>query len=177
MVSMIKKIWNTAATVVLSVLMVLVVLLVGLRLVGLRGFTVLSGSMEPEYPTGSVIYVKDADPSKLKTGDVITFRIGGGTVVTHRIVEVLEENGSIRYRTKGDANEIADGSLVNTQNIIGTPVFSVPYLGYALTYIQSPPGLYVGIAVGAWLLLFIFLPSLIFEKGDKEQTISKEEDK
>lgn len=176
MFPILKKIWSAAATVVLAVLMVFVVLLVRLRLFGLQGFTVLSGSMEPAYQTGSVIYVKAIDVNELEVGDVITFRISGGTVVTHRIEEVLEENGARRYRTKGDANEIADGTPVSAGNVIGTPVFSVPYLGYALTYIQSPPGLYVGIAVGAWLLLFILLPSLIFVKGEKQKVISKEED-
>ena len=171
----IQKIWNVVSTLLLVVIAAAVLLLAGFRLVGLKGFMVLSGSMEPTYHTGSVIYVKSADADALEVGQPITFYLSGKTVATHRIVEVVEEDGSVRYRTKGDANDSADGSLVDPEDIIGTPLFSIPYLGYALSYIQSPPGMYVAIAAGAWILLIIFLPSLVFEKGNN--TKSKEEHK
>lgn len=173
----IQKIWNVVSTVLVAVIAVVVLLLVGFRLFGLKGYMVLSGSMEPAYQTGSVIYVKSADAKALQEGEVITFYAIGSTVATHRIVEVVEEDGVRRYRTKGDANDIADGSLVDPQDIIGTPLFSIPYLGYALSYIQSPSGMYVAIAAGAWILLLIFLPSLIFEKGNDKKSKSKEEHK
>lgn len=171
----VKKIWNIVSTVLLAIIAGAVLVLVGFRLIGLKGFVVLSGSMEPTYHTGSVIYVKSADADALEAGQPITFYLTGKTVATHRIVEVVEENGARRYRTKGDANELADGSLVDPEDIIGTPLFSIPYLGYALTYIQSPPGLYVAIAAGAWIMLLILLPSLIFEKGNNKKSKSKEE--
>lgn len=171
----IQKIWNTASTVLVVIIAAVVLLLLSFRLVGLKGFVVLSGSMEPEYHTGSVIYVRSADADAMEVGDVITFYATGKTVATHRIIEVVEEDGHRCYRTKGDANEIADGSRVDPKDIIGTPVFSIPYLGYALSYIQSPPGIYVAIAAGAWVLLIIFLPSLLFDKGNDNETKSKEE--
>lgn len=171
----IQKIWNTASTILLVIIAVAVLLLVGCRLLGLKAFVVLSGSMEPAYHTGSVIYVKSTDANALENGEVITFYVTDKVVATHRIVEVVKENGSVQYRTKGDANDVADGSLVSPKDVIGTPVFSVPYLGYALSYIQSPPGIYVALAAGAWMVLFIFLPSLIFEKGNDKKSKSKEE--
>lgn len=171
----IQIIWNTVSTVLVAIIVIAALLLVGSRLVGLKSFVVLSGSMEPVYHTGSVIYVKSADADALKPGEVITFYLSGKTVATHRIVEVVEEDGTVRYRTKGDANDVVDGSLVAPENIIGTPVFSIPYLGYALSYIQSPPGIYVAIAAGALLCLIVFLPSLLFEKGNDKKSKSKEE--
>ena len=173
----VQKIWNMVSTALVVIIGAAMLLLVGFRLVGLKGFVVLSGSMEPTYHTGSVIYVKSADADALEVGQPITFYLSGKTVATHRIVEVVEEDGSVRYRTKGDANDVADGSLVDPEDIIGTPIFSIPYLGYALSYIQSPPGIYVAIAAGAWIMLLIFLPSLVFEKGNKNKTKSKEEHK
>lgn len=173
----ILKIWNTVTTVLVSVVAVAVLLLVALRLFGLKGYVVLSGSMEPTYKTGSVIYVKPADADALEEGQVITYRLTGTTIATHRIVEVVQEDGQRLYRTKGDANEHADGSLVSPDVIIGTPVFSVPYMGFALSYIQSAQGRYVAFAAGAFLLLLIFLPSLLFDKGDsKKKSINKEEE-
>ena len=89
--------------------------------------------------------------------------ISQDTVVTHRIIEVLvdeEDPNTIRYFTQGDANTVADGSSVHYKNIIGKPVFSIPYLGYVSNYIQNPPGTYIAIAVGAILILLVFLPDI-----------------
>lgn len=167
----ISKLWNAATTLLVTTVVVLAVLLAGVRVLGLQVFTVLSGSMEPAYPTGSLIYVKDADCRTLETGDVITFRLDGDTVATHRIVAVIPDDtdpSAIRFRTKGDANDAEDGSLVPYENVIGTPVFTIPFLGYVANYIQRPPGLYLAVSAGAVLLLLLLLPDL-FTGGEKEK--------
>ena len=169
----IKKIWNAFTTVLVTLVVIGAVLLVGVRLVGFDVYTVLSGSMEPTYHTGSVIYVKDVDYTELEAGDVITFMLDEDTVATHRIVEVVpdEEDASVlRYRTKGDANAAEDGGLVHYKNVIGSPVFSIPYLGFVANYIQTPPGTYVAISGGALLLLLVFLPDLFKKEEPKEKT-------
>jgi len=136
---------------------------------------VLSGSMEPVYHTGSVIYVKEVDHRELGEGDVITFLLNEDTVATHRIVGVvLDENDPsvIRYRTKGDANDTEDGGLVHYKNVIGSPVFTIPYLGYLANYIQSPPGSYVALSAGAFILLLVFLPE-VFRKNPEKKPAGK----
>lgn len=175
----VKKVWDSVTTVLVILVVLLAVALVGVRLVGLQVYTVLSGSMEPTYRTGSVIYVKSVDYTTLQEGDPITFMMDEETIATHRIVEVipdLEEDGTIRFRTKGDANEVPDGNPVHYRNVIGKPVFSIPYLGYVAAYIQNPPGTYVAIAAGAALLLLAFIPDLFDdkEKPKKEKTTSSE---
>ena len=167
----VKKIWNWLTTILVVLVVILAILLVGARLVGLQVFTVLSGSMEPTYHVGSLVYVKKVDPFQLKSGDVITFMLDEDTVATHRVADVIpdEEDASvIRFRTKGDANEAEDGSLVHYRNVIGTPVFTIPKLGYLANYIQNPPGTYVAISAGAILLLLVFIPDL-FSDDKKEQ--------
>ena len=172
-----KKIWDIITTVLVGIVVLLAVLLVGARVIGLQVFTVLSGSMEPAYHTGSLIYVKEEDAFELETGDVITFMLNEDTVATHRIVEVVPDetdSSVIRFRTKGDANNVEDGSLVHYKNVIGTPVFTIPYLGYVASYIQSPPGMYVAIAVGAFILMLSFIPDLFGteeEEKDKDSAI------
>ncbi len=139
---------------------------------GLQVFTVLSGSMEPTYHTGSVIYVKEVDYREITEGQVITFLLDEKTVATHRVVEVVpdEETPSVlRYRTKGDANEAIDGGLVHYKNVLGTPVFTIPYLGYLASFIQNPPGSYVAISLGALLLMLVFLPDLLFSEPATEE--------
>lgn len=173
-----KKIWNTITTILVILVVVLALLLVGARLIGLQVFTVLSGSMEPTYHTGSLIYVKEVDPFELEDGDVITFMLDEDTVATHRIVDVVpdeQDSTVVRFQTKGDANDAVDGSLVHYKNVIGSPVFTIPKLGYVANYIQNPPGTYIAISAGAILLLLVFLPDLFAddkkeEKKDKEPT-------
>ena len=161
------KIANGLASAAVAVVVILAVLLVGVRLIGLQVFTVLSGSMEPTYHVGALIYVKKVDPMELEAGDVITFMLDEDTVATHRIVDVVpdeEDPSVIRFRTKGDANDNVDGGLVHYKNVLGTPVFTIPMLGYLASYIQNPPGTYVAISAGAVLLLLVFLPDLFTQE-------------
>ena len=167
-----KRIWNIFTTVLVALVVVAAILLAGVRLFGLQVFSVLSGSMEPTYHTGSLIYVKKVDPFTVEPGQVLTFMLDESTVATHRVVAVVpdeDDPSTIRFRTKGDANEAEDGSLVHYKNVIGTPIFSIPYLGYVADYIQHPPGMYIAISGGAVLLLLVFLPDVFASDKDEEK--------
>ena len=167
----VKKLLQLLSTILVALVVLLAVALVGVRLAGIRTFTVLSGSMEPTYHVGSLIYVKKVDPAAIRPGQVITFMLDENTVATHRVVEVVpdeDDPSTLRFRTKGDANDAEDGSLVHYKNVIGTPVFTIPKLGYVANYIQHPPGLYVAISAGAVLLL-TFLLDLLSGGSDKGQ--------
>ena len=175
----VKKVWDAVTTVLVALVVVLAVLLVGVRVVGMQVFTVLSGSMEPTYHTGSLIYVKEVDPFHLEADDVITFMLDENTVATHRIVEVVpdeEDPTVVRFRTKGDANDAVDGGLVHYKNVIGSPVFTIPKLGYVANYIQNPPGTYIAIAGGAFLLMLVFLPDLFDDGNDKPKKKKKKDE-
>lgn len=169
----IKRIWETFTSILVVLVVLLAIALIGVRVVGLRPFVVLSGSMEPTYHVGSLVYVKAVDYKDLQVGDPITYMISEDTVVTHRIIEVLvdeEDPDTIRYFTQGDANTAADGSSVHYKNIIGKPVFSIPYLGYVSNYIQKPPGSYVAVSAGAILVLLVFLPDVFApDEGKKKK--------
>ena len=175
-----KKAWNIVSTVLVALIVILALLLAGARLMGMQVFTVLSGSMEPTYHTGSLIYVKKIDTADIQPGTVITFMLDEDTVATHRVVAVVpdeEDPSVVRFRTKGDANDAEDGSLVHYKNVIGTPIFTIPGLGYVANYIQHPPGTYVSVSVGAVLLLLVFLPDVLApEKGKKAGKRTASED-
>lgn len=173
-----QKAFELFSKLVVVLLVVLVVMLVGVRLFGLHVFTVLSGSMEPEYPTGSLIYVKPARTSDLQTGDVITYLVSDDTVVTHRISGLVcdeSDPGVVRFRTKGDANNAEDMMLVHPNNVIGTPVFCIPYAGYVANFIQEPPGTYICIAIVSVLLMLMFLPELFIRQETEARTPGTEE--
>ena len=172
-----KKVWNVVSTVLVVLVVLLAVALVGVRLVGIKTYAVVSGSMEPTYPTGSLLYVKSVDANELQVGDAITFMVDEDTVATHRIIEILpdeEDSSVLRFRTKGDANDTPDGTPVHYKNIIGKPVFSIPYLGYVAHFVQNPPGLYLTIGAAAILVVLVFLPDL-FKDDKKKQDASKNE--
>lgn len=169
----VKKIWNAITSLLVILVVIGAMLLGGVRILGYQVFTVLSGSMEPVYHTGSLIYVKDVDYRDLGEGDVITFMLNEDTVATHRIVGVVpdeEDPSVVRYRTKGDANDAEDGALVHYKNVIGSPVFTIPYLGYVANYIQNPPGTYIAISGGAVLMILVFLPDLLGSDEEEKKT-------
>lgn len=167
-----KKIWNIIATVIVVIVVILAVALAGVRLFGIKPYAVLSGSMEPTYHVGALIYVKNIDPEDLKIGDPITFVLSDDTVATHRIIAInTDENNAevLLFDTKGDANPLPDGEPVHENNIIGKPIFSVPLMGYVSHFIQNPPGMYISIAVGAVALLLVFIPDILFEDDKKNK--------
>ncbi len=171
-----KKIWNIITTVIVVIVVVFAVLLVGLRLVGVQVYSVISGSMEPEYPVGALIYVKEVDPAEVKVGDVITFVLSNDMPATHRVIAIDAENQ--HFYTRGDANFNIDETTgekiytedppVHFKNLIGKPIFKIPFLGYVAYYVQHPPGMYIALAVGAIILALAFLPD-IFAKTDKTE--------
>ena len=160
------------SSIITVLIFILVFLLAGIRIFGFKVYTVLSPSMEPEYPTGSIIYVKKVDVDSLKEKDVITFFLSKDTTATHRIIELVpDENNSdiIRFRTKGDANEIADGSLVEKNQIIGSPVFVIPFLGFIANYIHTPPGLYIAITSAIAIICFVLIVDILSDDKKKSK--------
>jgi len=164
----IRKAWNIVTTILVGLIMLLVMMLWGVRLFGLDLFIIQSGSMEPEYPTGAIVYVKETDANTLNVGDVITFHMEGGVNGTHRIVEIIDDGGVRQFKTKGDANEIEDSGFVTSASIVGKAVFCIPYLGFFTAYIQSQQGMYMSIAAAAILLLLLIIPDIIFPENKKD---------
>ena len=163
MIKTLKTTINVVSTLLIVAVFILAFLLAGVRLIGYTPYTVLSGSMEPTYHVGSLIYVKEVDAMSLEVDDAITFRLSGGTVVTHKIIEIENANDpySIRFRTQGEANDTPDGNPVSPSDIIGKPEFSIPYLGYVSNFIQNPPGTYITICLCIIILVLTFMPDLI----------------
>ena len=161
------------------VLVVIIIALAGIiavpRLFGLKVFTVLSPSMEPEYKTGALIYVKPTEPQDIKEGDVITFLIGEHTTATHRVIKVIEgtEGEPLYFATKGDANNSEDKTPVYEANIIGKPIVNISCLGYIVSFIQNPPGMYLSIAIGLICTIVVFM--IDYLSCDCQENKEKEE--
>ena len=163
----VQKVWNAVTTVLVILVVILALLLVGVRLVGLRPMCVLSGSMEPTYHTGSLIYVKPCAPEDVQVGDAITFVLNEDLdVVTHRVISIDVENE--HFYTQGDANDAPDGAPVYFKNLIGRPVFTIPYLGYVSHWVSNPPGMYLAIALALVLIILTFLPDMLRKASEAD---------
>lgn len=161
---MISKISNILVTIIVCFIIVVAGILLLPKLFGFQIYGVLSGSMEPEFKVGSVVFVKQQAPEEVQIGDPITFRIQGNQelVATHRIIDINYEEQT--FTTKGDANEFADVEPVPFGSFIGKAAYSVPFLGYMAMFIQTGKGIVTGIGV----LLFITLLSLLGDLLKKE---------
>lgn len=157
---MIHRIWKGLSTLLLTLLVAAAILCAGLRLMGWRAFTVLSGSMEPAYPTGSLICIRPVNPESVEPGQVITFLINENTVATHRVLNIIREP-ELSFQTKGDSNPTPDGSAVHHRNVLGTPVLTIPRLGYALRGLQTASGRLWTAAAAGLLFLLLLLPELL----------------
>lgn len=152
-----RRALRVAGAVAVLLVFSLAVVLVTLRLLGCTPFAVLSGSMEPAYPVGSLIYVRAVEGSKLHPGDPVTFVADEqGTVATHRVVSV-DADAEVLV-TQGDANDAPDGSPVAFENVIGRPFMCIPGAGYAAVWMMQPPGSFVVIALLVGVAAWAFVP-------------------
>lgn len=109
---------------------------------GYSAMRVLTGSMEPEIKTNTLIIVKKTAPEQIAVGDIISFYSAdpalGGSINTHRVVEAEQANGEWTFTTQGDANPIADKYPATGQNLVGKVVFSSHVLGVAVAFLTQP---------------------------------------
>ena len=147
---MTKKVVTSIATIISSTIYIIIALAIIIALlpmiVGFRPVVVLSGSMEPTYPVGSVIYYKAAEYKDINVGDAITFGIGENSLATHRVIGKDDANQELR--TKGDNNPTEDPNPVLYTNVAGkTAKLAIPYAGIISTYLKEIPVIIIIAAV------------------------------
>ena len=149
---------------------------------GWKPFIVLSGSMETEIFAGDLAVVKEIDPTIIKENDIIAF-MHGGIVTTHRVVDIIEEGGQIRYITKGDNNNVVDNGYVLQEQVEGLYQFKIEGLGNLAMFTQTPIGMMVCLSIPLALLLLIQLvesnknKAYIKAKQNKEKELQEEIEK
>ena len=104
-------------------------------------YVIISGSMEPELPVGSVCLV-DCQNKEPEAGDIISYK-AQDTIITHRVIEETDDG----YITKGDSNSVADPGIVKPKQIFGTVICRIPKVGYAVMFMRTLKGI-VLIAIG-----------------------------
>lgn len=154
-----RKIITKGGTLVLGILVCLLIIILGIQTynklivhdetAGILGYnykTVLTGSMEPAIPVGSIVITKEQSSYEIE--DIISFQ-EEGAIITHRIISIDRE----RYITKGDANNVADTEEVQQKQILGKVILTIPLLGYLVMWLMSPVGIIsLFIIIGIWYI-------------------------
>lgn len=141
---------------------------------GVFPMIVLTDSMYPEIASGDLIICNTLEPEEVREGDVISFfdPMGSGTsVVTHRVLEIVEEDGELSYRTKGDNNNAEDQVLVPEKNLVGIYRSRIPGLGNVAMFMQTTPGLILCVVCPVLLMVgYDMLRRKKYEKAKQQDT-------
>jgi signal peptidase len=129
-----------AWAVITAVVALLTVAVIVPRAVGATPYTIVTSSMEPSMPPGTLVVVEPVDPDEISVGDVVTYQLqsGNSTVVTHRVVSAgTTMAGEQVFQTQGDANDSPDTEPVRPVQIRGERLYFVPYVGRITSLVTS----------------------------------------
>lgn len=135
------------------------------HILGIYMFNIVSESMEPTLEINDVVIVRKCEISQLQKGDIITFE-QDGRIISHRILDIIEERGTIKFETKGDNNEIADPDNVESGQVYGKVLFSIKKVGRIITYIQNARG-FINVAI------FVIIVFVLVSLRDKQKNTRK----
>jgi len=141
--------------VILGVSAILAIAVLIPRMAGATPYVVLTGSMRPEMPPGTLVVVKPVKAGAIGLGSVVTYQLKSSKpdVVTHRVVALgFDGKGRRLFHTQGDANNAPDATWVRPVQIRGERWYAVPYLGYVTTFITGEQRHVALIAIVTFLL-------------------------
>lgn len=144
-----------------------------------NAYVVLSGSMLPEIKVKDIVVTKKVPAEELEVEDIITFIAPdaryGGISITHRILDKYydESLGTYSYRTKGDANNVADASLVPNDNVLGKVILKIPKLGYLQDILSSKGGLIIVVLIPCLVILSYDIMKVFKKIGIKANVIKE----
>ena len=147
-----KNVVHIAAMSVTLCLFLLGGLFLFLNLFGTKSYVIVSGSMEPVIPTGSIVLVKPEKKQEVQAGDAVAYQLQDGPVVVHRLIEVAEDGSFVM---KGDANNASDMETIEPSQVIGPVHKVIPKAGYFGQYLmRSDKGIPLPVL---WMVLFMIL--------------------
>ena len=165
---MTKKIFKYIILNILIILFIINIILSfeeNTHILGIYMFNIVSESMEPTINVNDVVVVQKCNPSQLKEGDIITFE-QEGRIISHRIIDITEERGTIKFKTKGDNNEIPDLDKVESGQVYGKVLFTIKKVGKIISYIQNVRG-FINIAI------FVVIVYILVSLRDKQKNSRK----
>lgn len=135
------------------------------HILGIYMFNIVSESMEPTLKINDVVVVKKCKATQLQKGDIITFQ-QDGRIISHRILDITKDKKIIKFRTKGDNNEIPDSDLIPESQVYGKVLFSIKKIGKIISYIQNIRGLIN-------IVFFVIIVYILVSLRDKQKNTRK----
>ena len=164
-----QKFGRIFTNILLTLLVIIALVIVVPNIFGVKTCAVLSGSMEPAIPTGSMVFTVPVEGEEIREGDPVTYVLNKkGTLSTHRVVEIDDANRQLIV--KGDANDANDPNPVLWDNVVGVVRFQIPLLGYILGFVLTTPGKIIAATVIVALIILIALC------GGKERAKNKKQE-
>ena len=127
---------------------------------------IMSGSMEPEFRKGDVVFSSGVDAENIEVGDVIVYdpselwEDAPGSPVAHRVIEKKMMSNIWYFLTKGDANSWIDDALIPEDRILGKVWGHVPYLGWIVVFLIES-NLYISLST---IIVFIYIFIILSKK-------------
>jgi signal peptidase len=157
-----KSLWHYITVALSAVLLILVAAVAALvivipLLVGGQALTVLTNSMAPDYPPGTLIVIAPTAVDDIRVGDVLTYQITSGrpAVISHRVVQRgVNLQGVTTFTTKGDNNDVADALPVTAAQVKGTLLYSIPQLGWVNNAVNGEARAFAGPLVACLLFAY-----------------------
>lgn len=153
-----------------TTLVVIAIALVALPMIGgLEYLTIISGSMEPEIPVGSLIFIEEVRPQDIEIGDVVTFSTSGEITVTHKVIGYeLSQDALI---THGVGNADGVNEITPFKSVVGRVVFSVPVIGRVFLFISTSRGKVIAVT----FVVALYILSVIFETIGSDSSEDEED--
>jgi signal peptidase I len=167
---MTKQIGNILSLAAFAVLFALCLAFVAIRVSGLGTFIVTGGSMEPSIHKGSLVLVQPVSPSEISIGDVITFQQYDQTT-THRVIGVGQSAAGLVFKTKGDANVVADPEDKTFPAQVGIVRLALPFAGTLAASVQAYWRLVLTLI--AAITFFSCAGALVFRKEKEEAVVTR----
>lgn len=165
---MVEKVCNVLLVTILVVMLLIAGVLGVPQIFGNKVYSVLSASMMPTYPIGSVVFVKKISTENIEIGDVITFKASGfDALATHRVTGINYDDKS--FTTKGDNNNAEDIYPVEFENVIGRVYFSIPLIGHITANLRTDAGM--SQIAGLLVIVFILFTLPDFLKKSRKREI------
>ena len=141
---------------------------------GYMPLIVLTDSMYPTIESGDLIICHTEDANDIEKGDIISFfdpAGNGSSIVTHRVIEVTNQDGQVTFKTKGDGNNTEDQMLVPADKLVSVYKTRIPGAGNVAMFMQTTPGLIVCVVLPLCLILgYDFVRRSKYEKAQKQDT-------
>ena len=169
---MVSKVLNIIGILLMVIIIAALVAFNAPRLAGYQVYGILSESMEPVLPSGSIIYAKTVDPSEIQVNDIIVYPYSSASdlVVAHRVIEIQSEEE--QFVTKGDANTNEDSNPILYDAVLGKVVLCIPIIGNIFQSFQTVEGkIFIVLIFIVVFLMWIVADRLKENKKNKKKKI------